>query len=169
MAFLGETFDANTVDTRKEFEALAPGEYPVVITKSGMEPAKSGGAFLKLELQVIDGPAKGRVLFDRLNLQNKNETAVRIARETLSSICHAVGKLTVSDSEQLHNLPLVAKVATVPRKVDGVVVPGEFSNEVKNYLAMGGSKGVVGTPANTGFNPAQAQAPAGGLPWQNRA
>lgn len=43
-------------------------------------------------------------------LNNANETAVRIARGALSSICRAVGTPHPKDSCELHDLPLLVKV-----------------------------------------------------------
>jgi hypothetical protein len=100
--------------------------------------SKKDGSFLKLELEVIDGPCKGRKLFDRLNLNNPNAQAVDIAKATLSAICHSVGKLTVSDSNELHNKPMLAVVRKVPMKKQGQVVEGAFSNEIATYKPIGG-------------------------------
>ena len=85
-------FEANTVEPNESFDPLSNGDYLCIITASEMKPTKSGdGAYLELELQVLEGPHQGRKLWDRLNLNNANETAVRIARGALSSICRAVG------------------------------------------------------------------------------
>ena len=53
---------------------------------------------------------KGRNLWARLNLDNPNEIAVKIARAELSALCRAVGVLEPKDSVELHNLPLVISV-----------------------------------------------------------
>ena len=99
MAFLGETFDANNVAPSVPFEVVPPGKYVVQIVKSAMEPTKSGnGEALNLEMEIMEGPHAGRKVWDGLNLRNTNAQAVEIAQRTLSAICHAVGKLQVSDS-----------------------------------------------------------------------
>jgi len=41
---------------------------------------------------------------------------VKIARAELSAVCRAVGVLTPRDSTELHNLPLVVRVACKKRK-----------------------------------------------------
>ena len=82
-----------------------------------MRATKDGhGQYLYLEVDVLDGKYAGRKLFDRLNLVNANPDAVQIAQRTLSSICRAVGKLQVSNSEQLHLIPLIADVRVRPPK-----------------------------------------------------
>jgi hypothetical protein len=99
----------------------------------GQGELKKNGHFLELTLDVIEGPAKGRKLFDCLNLDNPSAQAVEIAQATLSAICHATGKLTVSDSSELHNIPMVAVVTKKPKKKNGTVVEGEWRNEVNTY------------------------------------
>src|SRR5512132_3312138 len=117
MARLGETFDATTIEPHKPLEALPPGRYVVQIVNSEMRPTKDGmGQYLWLELDVLEGEHAGRKLFDRLNLVNANPTAVEIAQRTLSAICHAVGKMQVDDSEQLHLILMIADVKVQPPK-----------------------------------------------------
>lgn len=120
MAHLGTTFDATTVEPNKPFEILPPGRYVAQIVASEMRATKDGqGQYLWLELDVLEGEYVGRKLFDRLNLVNNNPTTVEIAQRTLSAICHAVGKLQVQDSEELHSIPLVADVKVQPSKNEG--------------------------------------------------
>ena len=117
MASFGQTFDASAVEPLGNYEVLPPGKYVAQIIASEMRPTKDGaGQYLYLEIDILEGAARGRRLFDRLNLINGNPDAVVIAQRTLSSICRAVGKLQVSNSEQLHLLPLVADVKVRPPK-----------------------------------------------------
>jgi hypothetical protein len=122
-------FNANEVEPLDEFEAIPAGKYEAVIVASEMKDTKAGdGAYLELEIEVIDGPHKGRKLWDRLNLENKNGTAVKIARSTLSSICRAVGVLEPRDSCELHDLPLCVTVKCRKREDTG-----DVTNEVRGY------------------------------------
>jgi hypothetical protein len=117
MAKLGSTFDASSVDPTMPFEALPPGRYLVQIVASEMRPTKDGaGQYLWLELDVLEGEYQGRKLFDRLNLVNPNPTAVEIAQRTLSAICHAIGKMQVQDSDELHLIPMMVDVKVRPPK-----------------------------------------------------
>jgi Protein of unknown function (DUF669) len=117
MARLSETFDATTIEPNKPLEPLPPGRYLVQIVNSEMRPTKDGmGQLLWLELDVLEGEYAGRKLFDRLNLINANPTTVEIAQRTLSAICHAVDKMQVDDSEQLHLIPITADVKVQPPK-----------------------------------------------------
>jgi hypothetical protein len=124
-------FDAEKVEPGGNFEPLPPDDYEVVITDSAVKPTKDGsGKYLELRLEVQRGPHANRVLFDRLNLVNRNDTAVQIAKATLSSICRAVGVMTPKDSSDLHSKPLLAVVKMRKREDTG-----EMSNEVKGYKA----------------------------------
>jgi hypothetical protein len=122
-------FDANTVEPAIGFEPIPAGKYVAVVTDSEMKPNKAGtGQYLQLTFQIIDEPFKNRLLWARLNLNNPNATAVKIAKAELSAICRAVGVLTPNDSTELHNLPLVIHVRCKKR-----ADTGEITNEIKGY------------------------------------
>jgi hypothetical protein len=121
MAKLGGTFDAASVEPNAPLEALPPGEYKVQILQSEIRPTKAGtGQMLWLDMEVLEGPLKGRHVYDQLNLINPNPTAEEIAQRTLSAICHAVGKLQVADSEELHFQPMLVRVAVQPNGYNAV-------------------------------------------------
>jgi len=121
-------FNANAVEPTTDFEAIPAGKYIAAITASEIKPTKSGnGSYLELTFQVLEGEFKGRMLWARLNLDNPNPLAVKIARSELSSICRAVGVMEPKDSGELHNLPLVI---TVKQKAGE---DGEVRNEIKGY------------------------------------
>lgn len=166
MAGLGGTLDANTVEPNAPMEIIPAGDYRAQITASSMEPTKNGnGRYLKLELEILDGPQAGRKLFDRLNLENPNSQAVEIAQRTLSAICHAIGVLTVSDSEQLHMRPMLVKVKVKPRNDN----PGEMSNEIGGYKPCGPVGGQTAQqPPKTGVASSGGGA-AASPPWKRPA
>ena len=117
MASFGHTFDASSIEPSTAYEVLPPGKYLAQIVASEMRVTKDGqGQYLYLEIDVLDGQYAGRKLFDRLNLVNANPDVVEIAQRTLSSICRAVGKLQVTDSNQLHLIPFIADVRVRPPK-----------------------------------------------------
>ena len=122
-------FDANSVEPASDFEPIPAGKYEAVITESEMKPTKAGtGNYLQLTYQITEGPYQNRLLWARLNLDNPNETARKIAQGELSAICRAVGVLAPNDSVELHNLPLVIHVRCKKRSDTGEIV-----NEVKGY------------------------------------
>ena len=119
---LEKTYDAASVEPNAPLEALPPGDYRVQILQSEMRVTKAGtGQILWLDMEVLEGPLKGRHLYDQLNLINPNPTAEEIAQRTLSAICHAVGKLQVADSEELHFQPLLVRVAVKPNGYNEVM------------------------------------------------
>jgi hypothetical protein len=122
-------FDANQVDPSTTFDPIPAGKYVAVITQSEMKDTKAGtGSYLQLTFQIIEGEFKDRFLWARLNLNNPNATAVKIAQAELSAICRAVGVLVPTDSTDLHNLPLVLHVRCKKRPDTG-----EIANEIKGY------------------------------------
>ncbi len=130
-------FDANTVEPSSDFDAIPAGKYAAVITDSEVKPNKAGtGSYLQFVFQVIDGEYKNRILWARLNLNNPNATAVKIARAELSAICRAVGVLQPKDSCELHNLPLVITVKCKKRDEGGEIV-----NEIKGYAPKEATSG----------------------------
>lgn len=132
-----DNFDASTVEPAFAYVPLPAGWYKCVIAGSEEKPTKAQtGSYLQLELQVIEGEHQGRKVTDRLNLNNPNATASEIAYRTLSAICHAVGVMTPRESSDLHDKPMMVKVAVKP----GDATHGP-SNEVKGYEAVtGGAK-----------------------------
>ncbi|PZN25881.1 MAG: hypothetical protein DIU71_19155 [Proteobacteria bacterium] len=160
-------FDANQVPPEEQLEALPAGWYNVQIVGSEIKPTAKGGAYLQLDLQVLDGPYAGRRIFDRLNIQNENPTAVEIAYRRLSAYCHAVGVLKVEDSQQLHGIPLKVRV-TVRTDPSGQYAPSNEVRAVKNINENVGDPSTPQAPAQTPpwqvpaqNQPAPQQAPAG--------
>ena len=134
MATLPFEFDANNVEPQGDMSPLPAGEYKVIIQDSSMKPTRSGdGQFLELVFSLVEGSPNpkefhNRKIWDRLNIVNKNQTAQDIAKRQLSAICHAIGVMKLKDSSQLHNKPLLVKVAYLPEK-DGYPA----KNEIKSY------------------------------------
>lgn len=168
MAFLGGTFDATQVEPQGDFTPVPPGEYKVQIISSEMvETSSKNGHMLKLELEILEGDQAGRKLFDRLNLDNPNSQAVEIAQRQLSAICHAVGKLSVQDSEELHMKPMVAVVKVDPARSANGREYGP-SNGIKTYKALAGAA----PAASGGFRPSTQPSGSGAAssaPWKRSA
>jgi hypothetical protein len=169
MASFGNTFDATGIEPAKSFEVLPPGQYPAQIVASDIRVTKDGtGQYLHLEIDALDGPHKGRKLFDRLNLVNANPQTVEIAQRTLSAICHATGRMQVRDSEELHLIPFIADVQVQPPK-NGY---GE-TNRVR-YRPLDGGKAAAPQTARAvqQAQPALPRAPASNFtsaPWKRQA
>ena len=164
-------FDANTVAPATAMDPVPASWYPMVIRESTNEPTSSGtGAYLQLTMEVIEGQYKGRKAFDRLNLSNPNPLAVEIAYKALSAICHATGVIQCADSSQLHNRPMMVKLAVRPAETAQQSKDGkahDASNEVKGYKAYEAQQQPAafgGAPG--GFTTQPAAAPAAAPAWQ---
>ena len=138
-------FNANEVEPSVGFDAIPAGKYQAVITDSEMKDTKSGtGKYLQLEFEIIEGDYKNRKLWVRLNLENANSEAVRMARADLSAICRAVNVIQPRDSVELHNLPLTITVRCRKNQDDEIV------NEIRGFAPKAALSGAVSsTPATT--------------------
>lgn len=116
-------------DTLDDRSPVPAGKYPGAIVKSEFKETKAKtGHYLALQLKIIEGQYKGRVLFTNLNLDNPNQVAVEIANKELNSICKACNKEGVEDSEELHNIPMMLTVKVT--EGDASYPP---SNEITAY------------------------------------
>ena len=156
-------FNAEEIEPQSSFDPIPAGWYSVMIVASEMKPTKNGsGEYLQLRLDIIDGEYEGRVLFDRLNLRNQNQTAVEIAQRQLSAICRAVGVMQPQDSSDLHDRPLRVKVSIRPAGNGH-----DASNEIRGYSPIEGSEKQPAQAARTApAAAAPAAKPAGKKPWQ---
>lgn len=166
MAYLSigaDGFDASTVEPSKPREVIPPGEYTAIVEASDVKPTKKakediqyGGPaandkLLELTLKVIEGEFAGSMIWERMNIVNVNPQAQEIAQRDLSALCHAVGKLKVKDSAELHNKPIRIKVDV--EKKEGY----NPRNVVKGYSPLGGA-----SAAQASSVPAAAATPAWG-------
>jgi hypothetical protein len=127
-------FNAAEIEPTAGIGPVPGGTYVAVIVESQMKPTKAGtGEYLELTLEIVEGTHKGRRVWERLNLKNPNETAVRIAQQTLSAICRAVGVMSPKDSVDLHNRPMSVVIEEEERD-------GRVSNKVKAYRSVGPSQ-----------------------------
>ncbi|MCA3324843.1 MAG: DUF669 domain-containing protein [Roseomonas sp.] len=175
MASLNGTFDATEVAPAVPLEVLPPGKYLAHLIESEMAPTKAGdGQLLKLVFEILEGPSARRKIFDQLNLVNRNQQTVEIAQRTLSAICHAVGQVHVSDSEQLHFKPLLMTLKVEPAGNDKHGVYREARNKVAGYAAANaGSTSVAPSqaappprPAAAAPSPAARPGTGGTPPWR---
>lgn len=154
-------FDATNVPVRQDFTPVPPGQYRVHIKIAELTEKGNGNKQLGLTLEILDGPKKGSFIRWTINFQHTNATAQRIAQSELSSICHAIGVLKLTDKGQLYGRPFQVKVSV--RKVTGDAGEADKEyNDVDAVLMQDGSP-VVGT-ANT-QQPANAAA-SGPPAWE---
>ena len=135
-----------------------PTGHLVSIVESSMKPTSKGtGTMLALCLRILEGPNANVEGDWNLNIQNSNQTTVRIAMQELACICHAVGELgQVQDVGVLHDRPFRVVVALQSGE------NGEKGyTEVTKVLRADGTK--LSQPAGNG---AAAPAPAPAQPAQ---
>lgn len=128
-------FDASEVEPSTGFDPIPEGKYTAIITESEEKQTRKGdGSYLSLKFQIVEGKYQNRTLYTNLNLDNPNETAVKIARADLSAICRAVGVLQPQESAELHNKPMVITVKC--KKRDDT---GDIQNNISGYSKAGGN------------------------------
>jgi hypothetical protein len=132
MSLLGDINydDIDGVQPGEGPQPVPPGTYHAVIVQAESKPNSKGtGQYLELQWSILnDGPVKGRRVFSRLNLQNRNVTAVNIARAELKCIADAIGARPQTEAEFL-NKPCKIVVACEKRQDD----PTKMSNRIKEY------------------------------------
>lgn len=166
MANLGMVVNVDEIPEREDFTPVPPGVYTAIITDSEMKPTSKGGEMLVLTIELVDN---NRKIFERLNLKNDNETAVKIAFQTLGEIIKAVGKTTIKDSNELHNKRISVEVVVDPAKPymkDGVQQPGSAQNRIKRYAPHGTVQSVSTTPAAANTEAAPAASTDSLPPWK---
>ena len=139
---MGEQFDSEKVEPAAPFEVLPAGWYTAEIDETSINPASTGGEYLKIRFSLLTEPFTGRKAWDNLNIVHKTPKAQNIARANLSAICRAIGVLKPADSSELHFKPLQIKLE-VEDKGRGP------QNVVKGYRATEGAPcpdGTVGVP-----------------------
>lgn len=148
-------YQTNPNEPESTFDVVPAGEYIAVIESSDYAPNKAGtGKILKLTYQIIDGPMKGRKLFENLNLENQSKQAEEIARKTLNSIGIATGVSLIKDSSQLHDTPMKIDVSV---KDDQTYGP---QNRIKKHTKIEGSTPAPSQPAQAENSPQPASEPA---------
>lgn len=166
-------------------DPVPAGWYKIAMTASALEPLKSGepGNRLNVEYTILEGQFSGRKLYDGFNIQHSNQDTMRIAYEQLAAVGTAVGVLQIGQSEQLHNIPMDAKVKIKPATME-LPPPGSppgtpstekyaAANSITAYRRAGMGGGAAGAPAAPQFAapvappPQAAQAPAAApAAWQ---
>lgn len=138
---LGQTYNAQDLpqgDNDGNFKAIPDGKYQVTIVKAELTPTKSGtGEYIKVRMDITGPSYQGRVLFANLNIRNQSEVAERIGLQQFGDVIRAIGKSSVSDTDELIGGNLTVKVAKIKDEQYGD--EDGFKNEVKAFMASNGS------------------------------
>lgn len=173
MAALGGTIDPNTIPPDdRSFDPIPAGTQAIAhVTESEVKQTKNGGTMAVLRWDVLDGPYKGRVIWDNVNLRNANPKAAEIGQRHMSSIAVATGAGAVTDTVQIHHKPCLVKIGI--EKQEGYE-PKNVIKGVKPPTAAAPAGPVGGKPAapavaSWGAPAKAAQPQPGGVPWGGQA
>jgi len=134
MARLDRKFDAHG-ETLTDFTPVPAGEYLARIVKSERKDTNArDGWLINFEWKIMGGEFNDRAIFDNCNLGNKSEKAVAVANKQLTTMCKAIGRSSIEDTEELHDKPMIIVVGIRPAK-------GDYGpkNTIKNYKPADGS------------------------------
>jgi hypothetical protein len=120
----------NPNEVADESAPLPAGDYPFMVIESDIaRNKKNTGDYLKLVLHCLDEDNAGVRVYEYLNIDHPNEKVVQIAERQLAELCNAVGVLELEDTQELHDIPFVARL-----KVEAGDENFGPSNKVKKYL-----------------------------------
>ena len=132
MAKLGGFFDSSQHEGMADFTPVPAGKYCAQIVGSDyVQNSKKNGHILKVTFEITQGEQTGKKIFVNLNLDNPSGQAVEIAKKELATITRACNKKVITDSVQLHNIPVLINVSIAPAKGD---YPAR--NKITNYEAF---------------------------------
>jgi hypothetical protein len=161
-------FNARNIPPAGDLTPVPSGEYAAVIVDSVLKDTKDKtGQYLELVHEIIDGPFKGRKVWARLNLVNRNPQTVTIAQQQLSAIAHAIDRLEIGDDSELIGHPMLIRVEF--RAANPTDPKSRDSNEIKAWKALGGSVAAHAHSAPAMPAPTPAPAVAAAPPWARPA
>lgn len=151
---------------------LPVGKHPVVINGAEVKATKNNdGGMIVLMLQIIDGPLKGATGPYRLNLYNKSEQAVKIARSQLSALCYVTQRFQLgqngTDLSPLFNVPFIIEVVPQVANENYTEIKKVFDINGNEPKAQGGGQAAQ-AQQNGGFAQQQPQNNAGNFQQNNQ-
>lgn len=174
-------FDASKVEPDQgRIGALPKGWYKTMVEKTELKLTNDGaGQIFNVMFTVVDGLHKGAKFFNGFNVVNNSEKATEIGHKQLSALCHAVGVLQMTDTDQIKNIPFFTRLKFVAAEMDpqdSTKVKYEEKNEPTAYrnindqaaieaISKQGATGQTG-PASAPMAPPPQMAPAAQVPQQ---
>ena len=144
MVALNGTYQADPNATNS-YDPVPPGQYQVMMVNSKMNQKNTG---ISCEFDIVSGEHSGRKLFMNLSLFAENEIARDIGQRLLNDMCIASGKMSVSDTSELHGITMTAIVKL--RKNDPT------QNDISGFKPLDGAPAQQAAPAQQ----TQAAAPS---------
>lgn len=157
MVALPQKFATNDPALASAFPVITGLQKCVFVQSELKENSKKNGHYIELKAVVMEGEFKDAEYIERLNIINPNDTAVKIAYQTLARISEAVGMSETPDNtEQLHNKPFLAEFIVEKgqpyeklNQATGQMEtkPGNDQSRIKKYLPLGGATQTAAAPA----------------------
>ena len=153
-SFTGYDNTANTPPRDRSFELLPPSKFSAMVTNTELKDSRTpGGKILKVEYLITGPTHAGRKIFQNINVRNPNAQAEQIGQQELGDLKAAVGLTGVmTDTTQLHNIPLTIKLKVREGRLKNPNNPAEGSYDAENVVSY--VKALEGqAPAASGFTP----------------
>lgn len=162
MAYIGISFteeDLQDNGATGSFDPLPPGTYDVEILKADLTATNAGdGKYINLDMSVTSSEYFGRRIFDKLNIENKNQTTEQIARANLGKILRImeIHPSTFLDSDQMIGGKFPVRVTIEPE-----TEKYKAKNKVVEYKTTVGkvSPAPQQSPQRPAYQPQQAPSP----------
>ena len=161
-------FDASKLapssDQTGDFEPLEKGMYGVIVKEAVLTETNAGdGSYIKCRVDITHGQHKGRVIFHNITYSNANDLATEIGRQQLTDLCHATGKLVPKSTDELCNIPVIARVGFVPEKQGKDGVTYKATNDIKAFKKFDASL----LPNESSSTPFEKPEESDSAPWAN--
>jgi hypothetical protein len=131
------SFNTENVVITNDFEPIPVGTYHAVLMDATTKESKSGHKMLSFKWQIVEGPAKNRLLWANMNYFHPDKKTKSIADQQLYRLCSAVGfSGTLMDTGEL-----VGKhcgLVVIIKEGTGGYGP---RNEIKSYVPYGSCDG----------------------------
>lgn len=142
-------FDSTKVEkVESKFDPIPDGKYKAMIVNSEERTTQvEGNRYLSLTWQIVDGPYKGRTIFDNFHTVRNGKTptdaeTIRIANSRLADVCGAVNVIRFKNTSELHN-----KIICISVRVKAPNNGYPASNKIVKYESInGGSKLPIAEP-----------------------
>lgn len=152
----GFNFDATQVTpaAAPNYGPLPKGIYTAIVMDTDVKTTKNGdGQYIAVTFQIVDGEHANRRVWQNINVSNPNKQAEDIGRSELAALCFACGVDKLTDTEELHDIPLGIEV--------GIDKKDPERNRVLGYNKL---EGATAKPAAAAAPAAKASA----KPWERK-
>ena len=148
------------------FEVLPEGIYTSLIVDCAIKATKTGGHYINIKHEITGPSLAGRVIFDKLNIDNSNSQAVSIGMGQLHNICKIAGtkgeafydnlktSATWNDAENMLN-QLHSVISNIPLEIKVSVQKSEQygdQNSIKRIKSASNSSPVIGQSSTKSKN-----------------